>query len=108
MKGQTTEGTHRCAAVGLSTVPERATEVASGGAGMPVAFFYRAAPGIPTWTKSFGACPMGPVGFSFRSYGGAPRLQAVHAWQCPDPTHKKRSAWATNEPLCPVGSVQMG
>lgn len=94
--------------MGLGTVPKRATGVASGGAGLPVAFFYRVAPGIPTWTKSFGVCPVGPVGFSFCSYGGAPRLQALYAWQCPDPMHRECSAWAANELLCPVESVQTG
>lgn len=53
---------------GSGTVPEHAAGVARGGAGLPVA------PGIPTWTKNFGVCPVGPVGFSFHSYGGASRL----------------------------------
>lgn len=76
--------TPRCTAVGLGTMPEHAAGVARGGTGLPVAFFYKVAPGIPTWTKSFGVCPMGPVGFSFHSYGAASRLQAVYAWQWPD------------------------
>lgn len=90
--------------MGLGTVPKRATGVASGGAGLPVAFFYRVAPGIPTWTRVLESVPWGLWGSPF----AAMRLQALYAWQCLDPMHREHLAWATNELLCPVGSVQIG
>lgn len=110
MKGRTTEGTYRSAAVRLGTMPQCATRVARGGATLFVAFFTGCPQEFPPRPRVLESVPWGLWGSPFKAMGECQGCgQSIHGCCAQtEPVHGGRSAWATNKPLCAVGSVRVG